>query len=218
MLTERFEIMEREFYLFDFDGVLVDSMEFWAGLHMQTLRSAGIPIPEDFVETITPLGNYNAAKHTLSLGVDLPLDAYLEDIYKTLFEAYTTHITIKENVKQTLLRLKEQGISIHVLTASPHLYVDPCLQRNGIFELFENVWTIDDFGLTKAQPEIYQQAAERLGAKVENCTMFDDNLTAITTAKEAGLKTIAVYDSTSKSSEAAMRQIADRYIYNFSKI
>ena len=48
--------MEREFYLFDFDGVLVDSMEFWAGLHKQTLLSAGIPIPEDFVETITKLG------------------------------------------------------------------------------------------------------------------------------------------------------------------
>lgn len=210
--------MAKEYYLFDFDGVLVDSMEFWAGLHKKTLQDAGIPVPADFVETITPLGNYHAAKHTLSLGVDLPLDAYLEDIYKRLYEAYTTHIRLKANVKETLLRLKEQGIAVHVLTASPHLYVDPCLQRNGIFDLFEQVWTIDDFGLTKAQVEIYQQAAQRLGADVKSCTMFDDNLTAITTAHRAGLKTVAVYDSTSKSSEAAMRQIADRYIYDFKEI
>ena len=210
--------MEKEFYLFDFDGVLVDSMEFWAGLHMQTLRDAGIPVPEDFVETITPLGNHNAAKHTLSLGVDIPLDTYLDSVYQKLYHGYTTHIALKAHVRETLLRLKEMGISVNVLTASPHYYVDPCLQRGGIFELFENVWTIDDFGLTKAQPEIYRQAAQRLGAEPDSCTMFDDNLIAISTAKEAGLKTVAVYDSTSKAAEAAMRATADRYVYDFSEI
>lgn len=210
--------MEKEFYLFDFDGVLVDSMEFWAGLHKQTLQDAGIPVPEDFVQTITPLGNYYAAKHTLSLGVDIPLEAYLEQIYKKLYHGYTTHIALKDHVRETLLRLKQAGISVNVLTASPHYYVDPCLQRGGIFDLFDNVWTIDDFGLTKNQPEIYRQAAARLGAEVTRCTMFDDNFTAISTAKEAGLKTVAVYDSTSKAAEAAMRATADRYVYDFSEI
>lgn len=210
--------MIKEFYLFDFDGVLVDSMEFWAGLHMQTLRDAGIPIPEDFVQTITPLGNYHGAKHTLSLGVDIPLDTYLDRIYKKLYHGYTTHITLKAHVRENLVRLKQTGISVNVLTASPHYYVDPCLQRCGIFELFDNVWTIDDFGLTKAQPEIYRQAAKRLCAEPGDCTMFDDNLTAIFTAGEAGLKTVAVYDSTSKDAEAAMRTTADRYIYDFDEI
>ena len=210
--------MNKEFYLFDFDGVLVDSMEFWAGLHKQTLRNAGIPIPEDFVETITPLGNYQAARHTLSLGVDIPLEAYLDEIYKKLYHGYTTQIALKNHVRENLLRLKQAGISVNVLTASPHYYVDPCLQRGGIFELFDNVWTIDDFGLTKAQPEIYRQAAERLGAEPGVCTMFDDNLIAISTAKEAGLKTVAVYDSTSKGAEASMRATADRYIHDFDEI
>lgn len=210
--------MEKEFYLFDFDGVLVDSMEFWAGLHKQTLQDAGIPIPADFVQTITPLGNYYGAKHTLSLGVDIPLDAYLEEIYKKLYHGYTTHIALKFHVREMLLRLKQAGISINVLTASPHYYVDPCLQRGGIFDLFDNVWTIDDFGLTKNQPEIYRQAAKRLGAEPGVCTMVDDNFTAISTAKEAGLKTVAVYDSTSKETEAAMRATADRYIYSFDEL
>ena len=47
-------------YLFDFDGTLVDSMGTWAGVHMQALRDGGIPVPDDFVNTITPLGNYRA--------------------------------------------------------------------------------------------------------------------------------------------------------------
>ena len=70
--------MNTAFYLFDFDGVLVDSMEIWAGLHMQTLRDANIPVPEDFVETITPLGNYHGAKYTISLGLDISLEQHLD--------------------------------------------------------------------------------------------------------------------------------------------
>lgn len=210
--------MKTEFLLFDFDGVLVDSMSFWAGLHKQTLLNANIPIPDDFVETITPLGNYYGAKHTLSLGVDMPLEQYLEEIYQKLYDAYTTHICLKENVKEALSFLKQEHISLNVLTASPHLYVDPCLKRNGIYDLFDHVWTIDDFDLTKAQPEIYQKAAERLGTDVTRCTMFDDNFTAISTAKKAGMKTVAVYDETSKASEQSLKETADRYIYSFQEL
>lgn len=210
--------MKTAFYLFDFDGVLVDSMDFWLSIHVQTLQRAGIPVPEDFAKTITPLGNYHGAKYTLSLGVELDLDEYLNDVYQKLYEAYTTHICLKANVKETLMQLKQKNISLNVLTASSHLYVDACLKRNGIYDLFDNVWTIEDFGLTKGEPDIYHQAAIRLGAKVSACTMLDDNITVITTAKRAGMKTVGVYDASSKDLEAAMKEAADRYIYDFTEL
>ena len=210
--------MQKEFYLFDFDGVLVDSMPFWAGTHIRMLKDAGIAVPEGFVETITPLGNINTAKLVISLGVKLTLEEYLDIVFKKYFEGYTTHVALKENVKEALEHLKAQGISVNVLTASTHLYVDPCLKRNGIYDLFENVWTVEDFSLTKAQPEIYHEVAKKLGVSVGDCTMLDDNITVITTAKTAGMKTVAVYDDTSKSVESAMKETADRYIYNFKEL
>lgn len=205
-------------YLFDFDGTLVDSMPIWAGVHIEALKDAGITVPEAFVETITPLGNYNASKYTISLGLDISLEDYLERVSRKLYFEYTTNIGLKPGVKETLIRLRDSGNSLHVLTASPHLYVDECLERTGISALFGHIWSIDDFGLTKAQTEIYRVAAERLQAPVEGCVMVDDNLTAITTAHLAGMKTIAVFDELSKASEAEMRKIADKYIYDFSEM
>jgi len=205
-----------EHYLFDFDGVLVDSMEIWAGTHMAALEEAGIPIPDNFVETITPLGNYHGSQYTISLGLNISLEDYLERVSNALLTAYATRVCIKPHVAQALTRLKEQGIHLHVLTASPHSYVDDCLRRWQVYHLFERVWTIDDFGLTKSDPEIYRQAAARLGVDVSRCTMLDDNITVISTAKEAGLHTIAVYDKSSRGAEPAMRQTAERYIYDFS--
>ena len=210
--------MKEHYFLFDFDGVLVDSMEFWAGIHIRTLEQAGLPVPADFVQTITPLGNENASRHTLSLGVDIPLEQYLARVSQTLYTGYTTKIALKPYVADTLARLKADGLHLNVLTASPHLYADPCLQRHGIFHLFEHVWTIEDFGLTKDQPEIYRAAAARLGADPARCTLLDDNLTAIQTACAAGLQTIGVYDKLSAENEAALRRTAGRYIRDFSEL
>ena len=210
--------METTHYLFDFDGVLVDSMEIWAGTHIAALERAGIPVPADFVETITPLGNYHASRYTISLGLDVSLEDYLDRVSRELLEAYATRVRIKPHVADALARLKGQGIHLHVLTASPHSYVDDCLKRWNVYHLFEQVWTIDDFGLTKGEPEIYRQAAARLGAEVNCCTMLDDNIKANSTAKEAGLNTIAVYDKSSRAAEAAMRATAQRYIYDFSEL
>ena len=207
-----------KYYLFDFDGTLVDSMPTWAGVHIHALEQAGIPVPEDFVETITPLGNYRASQHTISLGLDIPLETYLEQISQSLYREYTTRIQLKPHVADLLHQLKREGVCLNVLTASPHLYVDPCLQRLGIYDLFEKVWTIDDFSLTKAQTEIYHAAAQRLGADITQCTMVDDNLTAISTAAAAGMRTLAIFDASSASSREALQQKADRYIHGFDEL
>ena len=137
------------FILFDFDGVLVDSMPVWAGVHINMLKEFGVPVPEDFVKTITPLGNLKASEYTISLGADISLEDYLSRQHTVLSYEYGERIVLKDTVKETLETLKAQGHSLNVLTASPHRYVDPCLKRNGIYGLFDNVWTIDDFGLTK---------------------------------------------------------------------
>ena len=205
-------------YLFDFDGVLVDSMEIWVSIHSSNLRAAGIPVPEDFVQTITPLGNYHGAKYVLSLGVQLSLEDYLEQAAQQMLDAYSTRVPLKPHVAETLRALKQQGIHLHVLTANSRTYVDNCLKRWQVYELFDNVWIMDDFDLTKDNPELYRQAAQRLEAQISDCTMFDDNLRAISASKEAGLHTVGVYDFVSRSTEPAMRQTAERYILDFTQI
>ena len=205
-------------FIFDFDGTLVDSMPTWAGVHIDMLKRFNIDVPKDFVKTITPLGNRRASLYTISLGAALPYEEYAETISKILFYEYTERILAKSKVLQTLTELKRRGHTLHVLTASPHKYVDPCLVRNGIFDIFENIWSIDDFGYTKGEVVIYEKAAERIGAPIDTCVMVDDNLTAIETAALSGMKTVGIYDDTSSSLTEEMKNASDLYIYEFEEI
>ena len=96
--------------------------------------------------------------------------------------------------------------------------LDPCVKRLGIGDLFENIWSCDDFGTTKADPAIYQLAAERLGVVVEDVLFLDDNLNADQTAKTAGMQVCGVYDDSSKDYVEEIKAVTDYYIYDFAEL
>jgi HAD superfamily hydrolase (TIGR01509 family) len=127
-------------------------------------------------------------------------------------------LALENSQLRALLELKAAGHSLNVLTASPHDYLDPCLRRHGIYDLFDNVWTIDDFGYTKAQTIIYTTAAQRLGATVDRCIFVDDNATAVVTARQAGMQTIGIFDETSGDFAPQLKAAAHLYIEEFSQI
>ena len=208
-------------FLFDFDGVLVDSMTMWAKAVIELLCKNNVSYPDNLIEIITPLGNEKTAEYLITLGLDMSIDGILKYIGDIAVREYTYNIPAKKGVKDALELLKKKGCSMNVLTASPHPVFDICLKRLGLYEYFENHWSCDDFGMPKTNPQLYKEAALRLGADTENCVVLDDNLVAVTTAKSVGMKVVAVYDETSKQYEDKMRETADYYAYsleNFEEI
>lgn len=205
-------------YLFDFDGTLVDSMPYWGRSMLRVLEDHGIAYSPDTVNIITPLGVQGTARYFIELGLDRTVDEILEEMNAYLTPMYRDVIVAKKEVKSCLEAMKARGIGLHVLTASPHRWLDPCLKREGLFELFDNVWDCDDFGTGKTDPNIYLEAAKRIGAAVEDITFLDDNVNADRTAKQAGVNVIGVYDDSSRNSEQEIRKISDGYIYDFSEL
>lgn len=205
-------------YIFDFDGVLVDSMATYAGCMLRILDENGIPYSSDIIKIITPLGSAGTAKCFKELGLQLPEAEILTTIGKYLYDAYANHIVTKEQVVPTLQQLKEKGIRLNILTAGPHVTLDPCVKRLGIGDLFENIWSCDDFQTGKTDPNIYKMAVQRLGLSTDEVLFLDDNYNADKAAKAAGLTVCGVYDDSSKEYESAIREIADHYIYSLSEL
>lgn len=205
--------------IFDFDGVLMDSMPYWGGSMVQFLQNNAVPYPADIIRQITPLGNSGAVTYFREkLGLEKDPATALAEIQAILYPNYRDIVPLKEGVADFLRAAKAAGCSLNVLTASPHVNVDPCLQRNGIFDLFDNIWSCEDFGTTKSDPGIYVAAAARLGVDVEDCVFFDDNIIAARTALEAGMPTIGVYDASGEDFIHEMQTTLPRYIRSFTEL
>lgn len=185
---------------------------------LRILDEEGIAYGDDIVKIITPLGLEGTARYFLSLGVKQPLNALMDRMMAYMCEQYYYHIPAKAYVIEVLQQLKSRGDSLNVLTASPHMTLDPCLKRLDMFHLFDNVWSCDDFATTKADPEIYRMVAQRLGVDPADVLFLDDNINADKTAKQAGMKVCGVFDPSSGDMVEQMQQVTDYYIFDFSQL
>ena len=205
--------------LFDFDGTLVDSMPSYSRVMLKILDDFGIPYGPDLISVITPFGTVKTAEYYAEeMGVPLTVEEILEIMKKELLSAYLYDIPAKEGVLSALKKLKEEGKSLSVLTASPHISLDPCLKRLGLYDLFDNVWSCDDFSLSKADPDLFEKVAESLSQKPSDILFFDDNLGALTTAKKAGFSLCGVEDDAAKAEKDEIKEISDFYLESYNNV
>lgn len=209
----------KKHYIFDFDGTLVDSMPYFGDGAKQMLNDHGVAYPPNVVEIITPLGfagtiNYFRNELGLSTGTEEGVCEFIERLHSY----YRDAIPCKAGVEAFLKTAKADGHHLHVLTANPHANLDVCLKRLGLYDLFDNVWSCDDFNTTKTDPAIYTAVAERVGTTVDNCAFFDDNIHAVSTAKTARMTAIGVHDPSGDDFAEELKAVADGYVVSFADV
>ena len=208
-----------QIYVFDLDGTLVDSMSYFAKGILSIPEEAGIPTSPELLKIITPLGYTKAAEYyRQELGMQESIASIVRRIEDKLVYEYTHNIRPKEGVVDYLRTRYAEGARLFVLTASPHLVTDVCLQRNGLFDLFEQVWSVEDFALSKSDPRIFFEVASKIGCKVEDIHYFDDSLIALRNAKIAGYRTYAVYDAHSDEEITEMKREYNVFVRSFAEL
>ena len=152
------------------------------------------------------------------MGIDSTVEALISKMSSYALYEYENNIGAKETVIETLRAMNERGDSLNVLTASPHSALDPCLKRLGVWELFDNVWSCEDFNTTKSDVKIYAMAAERLGKALPDVTFVDDNINAVATAKAAGMTAVGIFDKSSEECIEEFKAMADGYVMKFKEL
>jgi HAD superfamily hydrolase (TIGR01509 family) len=96
--------------------------------------------------------------------------------------------------------LKSNDVPIGMATSAPKNNIDFLLDKVDIRGYFKSI--IDDEGVTqgKPHPEIFQKCIAALGVKPNNCVVFEDSISGINSALNAGIKVIAL-TTTHESSE-----------------
>ena len=210
--------MDSKIYIFDMDDTLVDShLRYTEGI-LQVLDEEGITYDADtLIPILNPLGFPKSAAYYSRLGVPGTPEEIVERMLDSMQRLYVTKVPLFNGVRSYLDKLQAQGARLFLLTATPHRVSDACLRANGIYDYFEQVWCTDDFGCTKGDTALFLKIAEAIGCELREVLYFDDGVTAIRTAREAGMRTCGVLSPLAVENEG-MEQAADSCIVSFEEL
>lgn len=197
-------------YLFDLDGVILDSMNTWKNIDILFLKKRGISLPADYMDAVATKSFSEAADYTIQR-FNLPdsSEKLLKEWDDMATYAYANTVPLKPNIKQILGRLHHQGATLAVSTSLPARLYQPALMNHGINHFFSVVCGKEEAGCGKSLPDIFRTTAEKLGVPPSECMVFDDILPAVKNAKSIGMKVCGVYDKANQSDWNQIQQTAD---------
>ncbi len=206
--------------IFDMDGTIMDSLDVWGKIDREFLENKrGIKVPDDYVHAISAMSFTEIANYTRER-FNLPDSAEeLKAEWTQLAEyEYAHNIFLKDGVREYIDLLKKQGKKIALCTSSPDYFYVPCLKNNGVYEMFDSFTNTCEAGEGKNSTRVFLLAAQKTGAKPQRCIIFEDVLSAATSAKNAGMLVCGVFDERSLVHRDTMKKICDFYIDSFNEI
>ena len=204
--------------IFDVDGTLLDSMFIWDTIGETYLRSIGYQPKENLNETFKNMSLRQAARYyQTEYGVTQSIDEIMDGVNAMLERYYRFEVPLKPGVAELLEWLRQGGVRLCIATATDRHLVEAALDRCGVLSCFGEIFTCNEVGHGKDEPDIFEATLRFLGTRREETLVFDDALYAVRTAKEAGFPVAAVYDSHERS-QAEVRARSDLYLEDLTQL
>ena len=132
----------------------------------------------------------------------------MEPAYNKMREHYRNEVQLKLGVREFLENARNEGIKMCIATGTRRDVAEPFLERTGLMEFMEFFVDCHEVGRFKEHPDIYLLSAERLGADISECAVFEDSDYSAETAKNAGFYVVGIIDEVT-STEGDVRKFSD---------
>lgn len=205
--------------IFDVDGTILDSMTMWVNITNAFFVEHGIDItPEQTLAYQCMSFEESLVKIHDQYLPQMSVKEMFDEFSRRADEAFINDVQPKSGVCQYIKNLHNDGVKIAVATSGfPHL-CKAAFKRTGILEYIDQFAFSSEVGCSKSNPDIYLLAAKRLGLKPEECTVYEDIITGVMSAKKAGFKVIAIKDATNMHDRDRLIQCSDRYITGWEEL
>ena len=192
--------MNKKAFIFDLDGVIVDTARYHFLAWQKLAQELGIEFTPEHNEQLKGVSRVRSLDLILELG---KVTASQEDKNRWLIqknEEYLSYLKDIDNseilpgVMPILEYLKEKNQLIALGSASKN--ARPILEKTGIIHYFDAIVDGNDVSNAKPDPEVFLQAAKLLGATPENSIVFEDSVAGIQAANIANMTSVGIGEET----------------------
>ncbi|KFI60979.1 hydrolyase [Bifidobacterium cuniculi] len=205
--------------IFDLDGTLLDSMGVWDRVDTEFLARRGLDVPSDYMETIAAMQFRDIATYTIERFdlVGEREEDLMDEWTRLALHDYTTMVEPKAGALDYLHHLRDTGAKLAVATSMMPQLRGPALEHAGMADLFDAVVGVEEVAHGKQDPDIYLEAAARCGVDATQCTVFEDILPGIESARRAGMQAWGVQDDSSRRQWRRICEVADGVLSDFTQ-
>ena len=135
----------------------------------------------------------------------------MEAAYDRMRVHYANDIDLKSGVVKFLEKARAAGVKMGIASATRRDVSEPLLQKTRLLDFMEFYVDCPEVGAYKELPDVYLEAARRLGADISECAVFEDAEYCAETSHKAGFFTAGVSDEVADE-EGDTRKFCDLFI------
>lgn len=201
--------------IFDLDGVLVTTDHYHYLAWKRMAEQYGIHFDQTINERLKGVSRMKSLNIILEQSEKqftedekVNMAEYKNNVYKDYLKNLSEH-DLLDNVKKTLLMLKEKGIKIAIGSSSKNTKF--ILHQIGIYDMFDGISDGSQAQYSKPHPEIFMNAAMMIDVPCEECLVIEDAEAGCIAAKSAGMDVAGI-------SSANTSKYADYHIENMIEV
>ncbi|WP_105659639.1 hexitol phosphatase HxpB [Cronobacter dublinensis] len=181
--------------IFDMDGLLIDSEPLWDQAELEVMATLGVDT-----------SRRHELPDTLGLRIDLVVDLWFAQqpwngpsVAEVTQRIITRAITLVEEkrpllpgVADAIALCKAQGLKVGLASASPLHMLERVLTLFGLRESFDALASAEHLPYSKPHPQVYLDAAAKLGVDPLCCVTLEDSVNGMVASKAARMRSIVV--------------------------
>jgi len=192
--------------VFDLDGLLLDSEQVWDAAREELAQERGgswhPQAQRDMMGMSSP--EWSRYMHDV-IGLPEPPQEISREVVRRLEEHYRKDLPVIPGARAAVERLADRW-PLALASSSNRELIDLALDLMGIADRFQTTVSSEEVARGKPAPDVYLEAARRLGIDPHRAAAIEDSHNGIRAAKAAGMRVIAIPNRHFPPDEAALAQ------------
>ena len=195
-----------EAVVFDMDGVLLDSEQLWDAAREELARERGgrwhAGAQRDMMGMSSP--EWSRYMHD-TIGLPEPPGEISDEVVRRLSSLYRERLPVIPGAREAVERLAQRW-PLGLASSSNRELIDLALELLGVRRLFRATVSSEEVARGKPAPDVYLEAARRLGVDPVRTAAVEDSHNGILAGKAAGMRVIAIPNPHFAPDEQALTQ------------
>jgi HAD superfamily hydrolase (TIGR01509 family) len=178
--------------VFDLDGLLLDTEQVWDEVREQLTRERGGRWHEGAQADMMGMSSPEWSRYMHErLGLAEPPEELNRLVVERMQERYRDGLPLVDGAVEAVRRIGARW-PLGLASSSNRTLIDVALERMGVAPLFGATVSSEEVARGKPAPDVYLEAARRLGVPPDRCAAVEDSGAGIRSAHAAGMRVVAI--------------------------